>query len=166
MTQHWYCGKTGEPRYTVIGKNGKERNTNIRDARADNLVPSVTTINSQLSKDGLSNWLQSEAIKTAAEYPRWDGESENEWVSRILELSKKKAKKLQKEALVYMTFLIAISLLIMSLSGLLMSIILENIWMPHLGTGFGYQKSHLHTKAMVVNAICIANPTQLIICQA
>ena len=30
---HWYDGKTGEPRYTVKGKNGKERPTRITDAQ-------------------------------------------------------------------------------------------------------------------------------------
>lgn len=93
MADHWYCAKTGEPRYTVIGKNGKERNTTIRDARDGSLVPSVTTINGMLSKNGLNTWLQTEAIKAAIEYPRWEGESESEWVSRILELSKQKSKE-------------------------------------------------------------------------
>ena len=69
MADHWYCAKTGEPRYTVIGKNGKERNTTIRDARDGSLYPSVTTINGMLSKAGLNTWLQTEAIKAAIEYP-------------------------------------------------------------------------------------------------
>jgi hypothetical protein len=41
---HWYCLRTGEPRYTVIGKNGKERNTTLSDARRNGYVPSVTQI--------------------------------------------------------------------------------------------------------------------------
>ena len=93
MADHWYCAKTGEPRYTVIGKNGKERNTTIRDARDGSLYPSVTTINGMLSKAGLNTWLQTEAIKAAIEYPRWDGEDEKEWISRVLELSKAKSRE-------------------------------------------------------------------------
>lgn len=93
MADHWYCGKTGEPRYTVIGKNGKERNTNVRDAREQNLVPSVTTINSMLSKSGLDTWKQTQVLYAAVEYPRWDGEDEKEWVSRILELAKTKSRE-------------------------------------------------------------------------
>ena len=93
MADHWYCAKTGEPRYTVIGKNGKERNTRVTDARDGSLVPSVTTINGMLSKAGLNTWLQTEAIKAAIEYPRWDGEDEKEWISRILELSKAKSRE-------------------------------------------------------------------------
>ena len=42
-SNHWYT-RDGVPRYTVMGKNGKERNTTLRDARTENLVPSVTTV--------------------------------------------------------------------------------------------------------------------------
>ena len=49
---HWYT-KDGVPAYTVIGKNGKERNTNLRDAREHSLVPSVTTIINVAAKHGL-----------------------------------------------------------------------------------------------------------------
>ena len=42
-SEHWY-NKTGEAAYTIVGSNGKERNTNLRDARKHGYVPSVTTI--------------------------------------------------------------------------------------------------------------------------
>ena len=93
MSEHWYCGTTGEPRYTITGKNGKERNTNVKDARELGLVPSVTTINSMLSKSGLDTWKQTQVLYAAVEYPRWDGEDEKEWVSRILELAKTKSRE-------------------------------------------------------------------------
>ena len=93
MADHWYCGNTGEPRYTIIGKNGKERNTNIKDARELGLVPSVTTINSMLSKSGLDTWKQTQVLYAAVEYPRWENEDEKEWVSRILELAKGKSRE-------------------------------------------------------------------------
>ena len=94
MSQHWYCAKTGAPRYTMVGKNGKERSVTLRDAKAapGTLVPSVSTINQQLSKDGLNTWLQTEAIKAAAEYPRGLQEEEKDYVARILELAKKKSQ--------------------------------------------------------------------------
>ena len=95
MSEHWYCAKTGEPRYTTIGKNGKERNTTLRDAKSQpgTLVPSVSTINGQLAKNGLNTWFQTEAIKAAAENPRQDGEEEKDYISRILELSKQKSRE-------------------------------------------------------------------------
>ena len=91
MSQHWYCALTGAPRYKMQGKNGKERNVTLRDAKAapGTLVPSVSTINGQLSKDGLNTWLQTEAIKAAAENPRGLQEKEKDYIARILDLSKK-----------------------------------------------------------------------------
>ena len=92
MSQHWYCAITGAPRYKTVGKNGKERNTTLRDAKANpgTLVPSVSTINGQLSKDGLNTWLQSEAIKAASENPRGFQEEEKDYVARVLEIAKQK----------------------------------------------------------------------------
>jgi hypothetical protein len=95
MSEHWYCAKTGEPRYTTIGKNGKSRNTTLRDAKSapGTLVPSVSTILSQLSKAGLDTWKQSEAIKASAENPRLDGEDEKAWIDRVLYISKQKSRE-------------------------------------------------------------------------
>lgn len=95
MSEHWYCAKTGAPRYTTIGKNGKERSTTLRDAKSapGTLVPSVSTILSQLSKAGLDTWKQTEVLYAATEFPRLDGELEKEWVTRILELSKRKSRE-------------------------------------------------------------------------
>lgn len=93
MADHWYCGKTGEPRYTVIGKNGKQRNTTVRDARTDNLVPSVTTINSQLAKQGLNQYFQRMAIEAAMAHPKWEGESNEDYIKRLLELAKEDSRK-------------------------------------------------------------------------
>ena len=95
MSEHWYCATTGEPRYTTIGKNGKERNTTLRDAKSapGTLVPSVSTINSQLSKSGLDTWKMTEAIKAAAENPRGLEEEEKDYIARILDLSKSKSRE-------------------------------------------------------------------------
>lgn len=95
MSEHWYCAKTGEPRYTTVGKNGKERNTTLRDAKAapGTLVPSVSTINGQLSKAGLDTWKQTQVLYAAVEYPRYDGEDEKDWVFRLLELAKRKSRE-------------------------------------------------------------------------
>lgn len=52
-----YYEQDGTPRYTVKAKaSGLDRQTTIADARKLNLVPSVTTITSVLSKDGLELW--------------------------------------------------------------------------------------------------------------
>jgi len=95
MSEHWYDAVTGAPRYTTIGKNGKERATNLRDAKSapGTLVPSVSTINSQLSKSGLDTWKQTQVLYAATENPRLDGEGEKEWVARILDLAKRKSRE-------------------------------------------------------------------------
>jgi len=95
MSEHWYCAQTGQPRYTTIGKNGKERSTTLRDAKANpgTLVPSVSTINSQLSKAGLDTWKQTQVLYAAVEYPRYEDEEEKDWVFRILELAKRKSRE-------------------------------------------------------------------------
>jgi len=95
MSEHWYDAVTGAPRYTTIGKNGKERATTLRDAKSapGTLVPSVSTINSQLSKSGLDTWKQTQVLYAATENPRLDGEGEKEWVARILDLAKRKSRE-------------------------------------------------------------------------
>jgi hypothetical protein len=95
MSEHWYDAITGAPRYTTIGKNGKERNTTLRDAKSapGTLVPSVSTINSQLSKSGLDTWKQTQAVLAAIENPKGLQETEKEYVDRILYLAKKKSQE-------------------------------------------------------------------------
>ena len=72
---HWYT-RSGESAYTVIGKNGKERNTTLRDAREHSLVPSVTTILKCASSPGLEAWKQTQVLLSALTLPKRDGETE------------------------------------------------------------------------------------------
>lgn len=67
MGQHWYS-QDGSPLYTVIGANGKERDTTLRDARKLNLVPSVTTVMAGAAKPGLDNYLQTQLVDACWEY--------------------------------------------------------------------------------------------------
>lgn len=71
---HWY-DKAGQPRYTVIGANGNERPTTLRDARKDGLVPSVTTVMSVAAKPGLEAWKLNQAFLSALTLPPIPGES-------------------------------------------------------------------------------------------
>lgn len=80
---HWYT-QDGSPAYRVIGKNGVERNTRLTDARERGLVPSVTTISGLLAKPGLSNWLQQQVLLAALTLPRAEGESEENWLQRVM----------------------------------------------------------------------------------
>lgn len=83
---HWYT-KEGHPAYTTLGKTG-ERPTTLRDARKLGLLPSVTTINGMLSKAGLDTWKQQQVLLAALTLPRSEGESEQEWLARVMQDSK------------------------------------------------------------------------------
>ena len=83
---HWYT-KDGTPAYTIIGKTG-ERATTLRDARKEGLLPSVTTIINLLSKAGLDTWKQQQVLLAALTLPRVATESEQEWLSRVMQDSK------------------------------------------------------------------------------
>jgi hypothetical protein len=93
---HWYA-KDGTPAYTIVGKNGKERATTLRDARTLELVPSVTTILSVLAKPGLENWKQNQILMAALTMPRVEGETEQEYISRIIRDSKEQGMKAAEE---------------------------------------------------------------------
>ena len=78
---HWYdCD--GNPRYTIIGKNGKERNTTLRDAREHGYVPSVTSVMGLAAKPGLENWKIDQALMAALTLPREEGESLDDFMKR------------------------------------------------------------------------------------
>jgi hypothetical protein len=89
---HWYR-KTGEPAYTMIGKNGAERPTTLRDARKEGLVPSVTSIIRCAAAPGLTNWMIDQAIMAALTLPRLEGENDTDFMARIKADSKEQARK-------------------------------------------------------------------------
>jgi hypothetical protein len=89
---HWYQ-IDGKPAYTTMGKNGKERNTTVKDARENGYLPSVTTIIGCAAKPGLDVWKQQQAILAALTLPRIDGETEEDWLSRVVSDSKQTAKQ-------------------------------------------------------------------------
>jgi len=89
---HWYK-QDGTPCYTVIGKNGKEKPTTLREARVMNLVPSVTHILSLANKPALISWMVDQGILAALTTPRIDGEPEADYLSRIKKSSKEEASK-------------------------------------------------------------------------
>jgi len=61
---HWYDHE-GKPMYTIVGVNGKERNTTLRDAKKEGFVPSVTTIIGIAAKPSLENWKITQALEAS-----------------------------------------------------------------------------------------------------
>lgn len=53
--EHWY-DRDGNSMHRIVGANGKERATTIRDARKLGLYPSVTTVLGVLAKRELDEW--------------------------------------------------------------------------------------------------------------
>lgn len=82
----------GTPAYEVIGANGKQRATTIRDARKLGLLPSVTTILRQAAAPGLERWKIANAINSALTLARQEGESEEAYLYRIVQDSEEKAR--------------------------------------------------------------------------
>jgi len=89
---HYYT-KEGMPAYTIIGKNGKERNTTIRDAKKLELVPSVTQVIKESNKPGLLSWKEEQAIMAALTMPLIEGETDKEYIARIKADSRVQASK-------------------------------------------------------------------------
>ena len=79
---HWYKAD-GTPCYTIIGKNGRERNTTLRDARDLGLVPSVTGIIRMAAAPALEKWKRNQVLMAALTLPRAANEAEADWLVRV-----------------------------------------------------------------------------------
>ena len=88
---HWYA-KDGSPKYSVVGKNGSERSTTLRDARTLGLVPSVTTIIKCAASPGLEAWKLNQMMLAALTLPRVNGEPEEAFIQRVVSDSKEQAR--------------------------------------------------------------------------
>ena len=89
---HWYQ-QDGTPQYTVIGRDGSNRPTTLRDARKFNLVPSVTTILKIMAKPGLEQWKMEQMLLAAMTLPKLDSEPEKDYIARIVADSKETGKQ-------------------------------------------------------------------------
>lgn len=89
---HFYQ-QNGDTCYTVVGANGKTRDTNIADARKRNLVPSVTTVTSIINKPMVNMWLHGELLKTSLLHPKKSDEDESAWIKRVCAISRETSGK-------------------------------------------------------------------------
>jgi len=80
---HWYT-QSGEPMYTIIGKNGNARATTLRDARTLKLLPSVTSMLAILPKPALINWKMKNVLMSALTLTRLPDEPDEAYIARIL----------------------------------------------------------------------------------
>ena len=92
-SSHWYT-RDGKSAHTVIAKStGLPRPTTVRDARAMNLIPSVTNILAMKSKPALETWKIDKAIIAAADHPQKPGEPRDVWLSRIATMADEESSK-------------------------------------------------------------------------
>lgn len=89
---HWYK-PDGSPAYTVIGKNGKERPTTVKDAREHGWLPSVTSILRSAAAPALNRWQAEQLLMAGLTLPRNPDESEKSWISRVWQDSAEQGKK-------------------------------------------------------------------------
>ena len=80
---HYYY-RDGRPCYTIIGRNGKERNTNIRDARKLDLVPSVTEAMKVAARPGYEQWKYRQVAMCSLTLTRNPNETDEAFINRIL----------------------------------------------------------------------------------
>lgn len=85
---HWYDAVTGAAAYTIIGKNGKERNTTLADAKRLRpktiLAPGVTTLIGMANKPALLPYIKKQVLFAALTLPKVEGESEDAWIDRVM----------------------------------------------------------------------------------
>jgi hypothetical protein len=89
---HFYT-PDGKPAYRIVGKNGKERNTTLRDARTHNLYPSVTAVLRVLASPGLEIWKQRQLLEAALTLPMRESESLDDYAVRVIQDSQEHSRQ-------------------------------------------------------------------------
>lgn len=98
QASHWYT-TDGKPFYEVPYADPKKpgtRKATIADARKVGAIPSVTTVLKILDKPGLNNWRIEQAVLAVLTSPKKDGESEDDFVKRILHTEEQQEQEGQK----------------------------------------------------------------------
>lgn len=96
MSGHWYK-RNGAPCYEIPKRGGGFRGVNLRWDRHLGLVPSVTTVTQIIAKPQLEDWKVKEGIKAAMTLERYREETDDEYISRCVEESRRKAKEAAEE---------------------------------------------------------------------
>lgn len=79
-SSHWYR-PNGEPAYDA----------DLRQARKENLLPSVTTILRAAARPALENWKMTQCVLSALTLPRLPGEAEEDFALRVVADSNREA---------------------------------------------------------------------------
>lgn len=95
---HWYT-KDGKPCHRIVGKNGIERDTTLRDARKLNLSPSVSEIISVAAAPGLENWKKEQLKLALMTLPMLPDERLEDFVERAEADAKKQVETARDEGI-------------------------------------------------------------------
>jgi len=94
---HWYM-EDGTPVYEVPRADGKGmRDPTIRDARKMSLKPGSTSVIRMAAAPGLERWKCEQAVYSALTLTRIPGETDAEFVARVLADSREQAEKAAEE---------------------------------------------------------------------
>ena len=93
---HWYA-PNGEPRYTILAKNGIERATTLRDARKEGWYPSVTGIIRCAAVPGLEKWKRKQLGLALLTLPRLPDETEDAFLLRAEKDAEEQALKAREK---------------------------------------------------------------------
>ena len=89
---HWYT-RSGAPAYTYQNDAGEEKKTTLRQARTQNLVPSVTTVIGIADKPGLQHWKALETIRAAQLIQRSHFDDDASHIKSVMWESKRVGKE-------------------------------------------------------------------------
>jgi hypothetical protein len=96
---HWY-DRDGTPRYEVLDAKGKMRAATLRDARKFGWYPGVTSIIKCAAAPGLERWKLEQTMLAALTLPRFDGENDESFCSRVMRDSGEQARKARESGTV------------------------------------------------------------------
>jgi hypothetical protein len=98
---HWYR-RDGSPSHTQPYKDkkraaaGERRSTTVRDAREQGLLPSVTNVLNIMSNPMITVWGREQVLLLAAQNPRSQGETDEDYVRKIESLFQAKMDLLRE----------------------------------------------------------------------
>ncbi len=123
---HWYDLVHQQPRYEVIGSNGKMRKATLRDARPNGWGPGPSAISRMPSAPELDRWKQDQAIKAGRNTSPLPGEDEDSYMKRARE----EADRIASEARDYGTEIHA------AIECAIMKLPFEDRWTPWVDAAF------------------------------
>lgn len=95
MAGHWYTTE-GKPLHTIVGANGKERDSTLRDAKKLKLLTSPSTVTGQLDKPFLTTWKLNQFYDAVYNNPRKPDDNYESYQQRVYSAYKKHTESFSK----------------------------------------------------------------------